>query len=139
MSESPESLEVAHQWIEKAEHDLKNAEHTLTLEQDCPFDTICFHAQQCAEKYLKALLVSQSLDFPRTHDMRLLVQLVMSRLSLVLNIAEVLKLNRYERDRDPRGVGRRTDACHSPTPGGSPANGSNSLAGAGTIFKRVFL
>lgn len=35
MSESPESLEVAHQWIEKAEHDLRNAEHTLTLEEDC--------------------------------------------------------------------------------------------------------
>lgn len=95
MSESPESLEVAHQWIEKAEHDLRNAEHTLTLEEDCPFDTVCFHAQQCAEKYLKALLVSQSLDFPRTHDLRLLVQLVLSRISLALNIPDVLKLNRY--------------------------------------------
>lgn len=95
MSVSPENLEVVHQWIEKAEHDLKNAEHTLTLEEDCPFDTICFHAQQCAEKYLKALLVSQSLDFPKTHDLRILVQLVLSKRSLTLNIAEVLKLNRY--------------------------------------------
>jgi len=95
MSVSPENLEVAHQWIEKAEHDLKNAEHTLTLEQDCPFDTICFHAQQCAEKYLKALLVSQSFDFPKTHDLRILIQLVLSKLSLTLNIPEVLKLNRY--------------------------------------------
>jgi len=95
MSASPENLEVVHQWIEKAEHDLKNAEHTLTLEEDCPFDTICFHAQQCAEKYLKALLVSQSLDFPKTHDLRILVQLVLSKLSLTLNMAEVLKLNRY--------------------------------------------
>jgi hypothetical protein len=27
-----------------------------------------FHAQQCAEKYLKALLVSRRQAFPRTHD-----------------------------------------------------------------------
>ena len=44
-------------WIKKAESDLKTAEHTLTLKENCPFDTVCFHAQQCAEKYLKALLV----------------------------------------------------------------------------------
>jgi len=95
MSVSPENLHVVHQWIEKAEHDLKNGEYTLTLEEDCPFDTICFHAQQCTEKYLKALLVSQSLDFPKTHDLRVLVQLALSKLSLTLDMAELLKLNRY--------------------------------------------
>ena len=43
-------------WVKKAESDLKTAEHTLTLKERCPFDTVCFHAQQCAEKYFKALL-----------------------------------------------------------------------------------
>jgi HEPN domain-containing protein len=95
MSVSPENLHVVHQWIGKADNDLKNAEHTLILEDDCPFDTVCFHAQQCAEKYLKALLVSQSLDFPKTHDLRVLIQLVLSKLSLTLDMAELLKLNRY--------------------------------------------
>jgi HEPN domain-containing protein len=28
-----------------------------------------FHAQQCVEKYLKALLVAPGLAFPRTHDL----------------------------------------------------------------------
>ena len=55
--------------VEKAEHDLRNAEHTLTIEQDCPFDTVCFHAQQCAEKYLKALLVWKGIPFPKTHNL----------------------------------------------------------------------
>jgi HEPN domain-containing protein len=32
----------------------------------------CFHAQQCAEKYLKAILISKKQDFPRTHDLLLL-------------------------------------------------------------------
>ncbi|HJS18273.1 MAG TPA: HEPN domain-containing protein [Anaerolineales bacterium] len=29
----------------------------------------CFHAQQCAEKYLKALLLLKDVDFPKTHDL----------------------------------------------------------------------
>jgi HEPN domain-containing protein len=29
----------------------------------------CFHAQQCAEKYLKALLVAKGQTFPKTHDL----------------------------------------------------------------------
>jgi HEPN domain-containing protein len=35
----------------------------------------CFHAQQCAEKYLKALLVRAGQPYPRTHDLRALLQL----------------------------------------------------------------
>jgi len=64
MNVSDRTLRHVRQWIEKAEHDLRNAEHTMTLKEDCPFDTVCFHAQQCAEKYLKGFLVFQSSDFP---------------------------------------------------------------------------
>ena len=95
MSVPPKNLSIGRQWVEKAEHDLRNAEHTLTLAEDCPFDTVCFHAQQCAEKYLKALLLSHSIDFPKTHDLRVLVQLALSKLSLSLDMAELVKLNRY--------------------------------------------
>jgi HEPN domain-containing protein len=35
-------------------------------------DAAAFHAQQCAEKYLKALLVSRRVEFPKTHDLRVL-------------------------------------------------------------------
>ncbi len=42
-------------WVRTAEQDFRAAEYTLTLLDDCPFDTICYHSQQCAEKYLKAL------------------------------------------------------------------------------------
>ena len=45
-----------------------NAEHTLTMGEDCPYDTVCFHTQQCVEKYLKALLTYLSIDFPKIHD-----------------------------------------------------------------------
>jgi HEPN domain-containing protein len=96
MSESPETIRSVRQWVEKAEHDLIAAEHTLTLEENCPLDTICFHTQQCAEKYIKAFLVQQSIGFPKTHDLRALMQLIPLDLSLLgLDKAEVLKLNRY--------------------------------------------
>jgi HEPN domain-containing protein len=32
----------------------------------------CFHSQQCAEKYFKAILVSQDVEFPKTHDLLIL-------------------------------------------------------------------
>jgi HEPN domain-containing protein len=35
--------------------------------------TICFHAQQAVEKYLKALLASKGVDFPGTHDVDFLL------------------------------------------------------------------
>ena len=95
MSERHNKSGSTEQWVEKAEHDLIAAEYTLTLKKNCPHDTICFHAQQCAEKYLKALLVSMSVDFPKTHDLRVLMQRVPKDLNLRLTIREVLPLNRY--------------------------------------------
>lgn len=82
-------------WVEKAEHDLKNAEHTLTLGDDCPVDTVCFHAQQRVEKYLKTLLVFYGIVPPRTHSLRVLMQMVGARTTLDVVFEDVLSLNRY--------------------------------------------
>jgi len=71
-----ETLHVIRQWVEKAENDLKTAAHTLKLGKDCPTDTVCFHAQQCVEKYLKALLVFEGKDISRTHYISGLVQML---------------------------------------------------------------
>ena len=95
MSDSATRMRTVRQWAEKAEHDLRNAEHTLTLQDDCPFDTVCFHGQQCAEKYVKALLVLRSVGFPKTHDLVVLVELVPPDLSLGVELAELAVLNRY--------------------------------------------
>ncbi len=53
---------VIREWVIKAENDLKTAVHTLEMEDDCPTDTVCFHAQRCVEKYLKAFLVLKEID-----------------------------------------------------------------------------
>ena len=69
----PDVLAVILQWVEKAEHDLTTASYTLRLRANCPTDTVCFHAQQCVEKYLKALLVLNDVEFGRTHHINALL------------------------------------------------------------------
>ena len=54
-------------WLRKAEHDLLNIENNLAA-KDIPWDTVCFHAQQAAEKVLKAFLISHGCDLSKTHD-----------------------------------------------------------------------
>lgn len=83
------------QWVEKAENDLRNAEHTLELEERCPLDTVCFHAHQCVEKCLKALLLHREAAFPRTHDLVILSNLAAKKAGLALPDGAVQRLNRY--------------------------------------------
>jgi HEPN domain-containing protein len=91
-----EQLLRVRQWMEKADHDLQNAEHTLTLhDDDCPFDTVCFHAQQCAEKYLKGWLVYRNVDFPRTHDLVVLARQAEGAGLRGTSLGDVQPLNRY--------------------------------------------
>jgi len=93
-----ETLNLVRQWIEKAEHDLRTAEHTLKLKKNCPFDTVCFHAQQCAEKYLKALLVARGIPFPKTHDLRAIIQLAPAEIELGLEMDLLFTLTQYAVD-----------------------------------------
>ncbi|MDA8325330.1 MAG: HEPN domain-containing protein [Nitrospiraceae bacterium] len=44
--------------------------------KNCPAETVCFHAQQCIEKYLKAFLVMKNIAFPKTHDIVSIVGLL---------------------------------------------------------------
>ncbi|MEW5947583.1 MAG: HEPN domain-containing protein [bacterium] len=62
-------------WLRKAENDLRTAIHALETMESPPTDTICFHAQQCAEKYLKAFLIFHEVDFPYTHKLEALILL----------------------------------------------------------------
>ena len=55
-------------WLAKAENDLLNIENNLSA-RVIPWDTVCFHAQQAAEKLLKGFLVFHGRALPRTHDL----------------------------------------------------------------------
>ena len=91
---SPEDL-VAAEWVAKAEADLTNAVHTLKLGPACPTDTVCFHAQQCAEKYLKAYLVWKSVPFRKTHELEELVGLMPRDLRPGLSGEQLALLTEY--------------------------------------------
>ncbi len=61
------------QWVEKAEHDLIAAKLIID-HRPLILDVACFHCQQAVEKYLKTFLVFRKEDFPRTHNLDLLIQ-----------------------------------------------------------------
>lgn len=58
------AIAVTREWVTKAENDLRVAVYLLEPRVDQPTEAVCFHAQQCAEKYVKALLVFRATDFP---------------------------------------------------------------------------
>jgi HEPN domain-containing protein len=61
------AAEESRAWMAKAENDFLNIHNNLAA-SEIPWDTVCFHAEQGAEKYLKAFLVLFSSEAPRTHD-----------------------------------------------------------------------
>jgi len=67
--------ELVQKWLSKAEEDLAVA-NQLLVDDVAYYAAIGFHAQQAAEKFIKAFLVSRQLDFPKTHDLRLLIAIV---------------------------------------------------------------
>lgn len=44
------------EWVEKAEGDYATAKRESRVRRNPNYDAVCFHAQQMAEKYLKAFL-----------------------------------------------------------------------------------
>lgn len=58
-------------WVDKAEGDLLMARQSLAAAAPV-FDGICFHAQQCVEKYLKAVLQEHGIRSQMTHDLSVL-------------------------------------------------------------------
>src|SRR5690349_10582329 len=61
-------------WINKAEGDWASAQREVVVTQSPNYDLVCFLAQQCAEKYLKARLIEAGLPFRKTHDLEELLQ-----------------------------------------------------------------
>lgn len=80
--------------LSKAENDLVAARATIGTGR--AFDMVCFHAQQAAEKTLKALLAAKDVVYPWTHNLGDLVQIV-SRHYPAVNLAEeeILRLSPY--------------------------------------------
>jgi len=66
--------ELALGLLNKARHDLVAARATITTGQ--AFDMVCFHAQQAAEKSLRALLAWHAVEYPWQSDLEELLEFV---------------------------------------------------------------
>ncbi len=66
---------VVAEWVHKAEGDFTTALREWRARKDRNHDAICFHAQQCIEKSLKAFLQKHTIAFSKTHDLVVLTRL----------------------------------------------------------------
>ena len=69
------------EWIEKAEEDYNSAKWLQQSPNPVP-NSICFHAQQCIEKYLKAWLQEANIPFSKTHNLEELLNLIVPTLPI---------------------------------------------------------
>jgi HEPN domain-containing protein len=65
---------VTAEWISKAEGDFEVAERECRARKNPNYDAVCFHYQQCAEKYLKAVLCESDISFGKIHDLVVLLE-----------------------------------------------------------------
>lgn len=125
MSASSDALE----WVNYAEEDLIMAKSALKRRK--PLTTAsCFHSQQCAEKYLKSILVAKDVEFPKTHDL-LILNTLCSTAGIITGFTK-------------EGLGRLSGyAVHTRYPGNQPApeDAKEALEITMTIrqFARMFL
>ena len=65
------------EWISKAEGDFVTAGRELRVRKSPNYDAVCFHAQQCAEKYLKAVLQENDKRIPKIHFLLELLAMIL--------------------------------------------------------------
>ena len=64
---------VVNQWISSAEEDIRLADHCLNTMYPPPLNKCCFHYQQAAEIYLKAMLAVIDKEIEKTHELESLL------------------------------------------------------------------
>ena len=91
-SDAPEAGS-AQDWLRHARSDLAltRMRKTKTL----LYEHLCFHAQQAAEKALKAVLVHHGVRVPRSHDLAYLTSKLPEDVSIPVHIIEFPTLTRY--------------------------------------------
>ena len=95
----------AEDWFRYAKSDLELAR--IEKPEGVLLENLCFHAQQAAEKILKAVLIFLEIDFPRTHNIRTLLDLLPEGVDVPQEVEESAILtdyaveSRYPRNSEP--------------------------------------
>ena len=83
----------AEDWLRYAKSDLELAR--IEKPEGVLLENLCFHAQQAAEKTLKAVLIFLKIDFPRTHNIRTLLDLLPESIDVSQEVEESAALTDY--------------------------------------------
>jgi HEPN domain-containing protein len=90
----PDALLAAQRWMDKAASDLR-ACRILLAADDAPLSAVCFHAQQAAEKAVKALLTANGRPFPKTHHLPTVVRMLPADAGVGLTLDEQVELTHF--------------------------------------------
>ena len=104
----PQTIE----WVKKAEGDFLTAGRELRTRKSPNYDAVCFHAQQCAEKYLKAVLQDNDKSIPKIHNLvELMILCEEVDASFEMLRADLVTMERYSvRTRYPGETAEKDDA-----------------------------
>jgi HEPN domain-containing protein len=98
-------------WFQYARGDVAMAEQPLSV--DVPYLLSCFHAQQAAEKSVKAVLLHLGGEFPPTHNLSVLFALLPADVSRPRGLADIVGLTVYAASaRYPDEIEEATEAEH---------------------------
>jgi HEPN domain-containing protein len=100
------------EWVTKAEGDFATAGRELRARTAPNYDAVCFHCQQCAEKYLKAFLQEHKQHIPKIHnliELMLLCEEIDSSFEMLRS--DLVTMERYSvRVRYPGEIAEKEDA-----------------------------
>jgi HEPN domain-containing protein len=106
----------ASDWLRHAESDLELSR--MERPPKVLLEDLCFHTQQAAEKALKAVLVSHEIPFPKTHNIRTLLDLLPldvtppSDVRNAASLTDYAVVSRYPGDLEPVTEAEHQEAIH---------------------------
>jgi len=90
------SEEYLEEWISKAEEDYEASLDLIRRRRRPLPNSVCFHCQQCAEKYLKSYLIYREMTFPKIHNLVALLEMCVSLDETFEELRDLLvQLNSY--------------------------------------------
>ena len=116
-----------HDWLHKGDRDFGLASHASVHTPEYP-DLICYHCQQAAEKFLKALVIHHGLPLRKTHDLEDL-------LDLLSPVEPTISIDFYENARKINDYGIH---IRYPDPSGDPTDADVAEALVAARFFRKF-
>jgi len=90
MPPDPVSPGSSADWLRYAKADLALAQ--VPLPAGSLYELLCFHAQQAAEKSLKAVLIQHGIEPPRTHNLETLIDLLPASLTRISALIQSARL-----------------------------------------------